>query len=88
MVSRILNRVIWYNSLIFAHFFNELIINATSIFTTKNISDAVQQGDSELTHIWSGQSPRLAEKQNAANLIERMVIYELVHYHLVVLQPF
>jgi hypothetical protein len=66
--------------LIFAHFFNELIINATSIFTTKNISDhcislftfrkaAVQQGDSELTHIWSGQSPRLAEKQNAANLI-------------------
>ena len=34
---------------------------------------AVQQGESELTHIWSGQSPRLAEKQKAADLIERMV---------------
>ncbi|MEJ7550356.1 nitronate monooxygenase family protein, partial [Staphylococcus hominis] len=30
---------------------------------------AVQQGESELTHIWSGQSPRLAEKQKAADLI-------------------
>ncbi|MCU7258575.1 nitronate monooxygenase family protein, partial [Pseudomonas aeruginosa] len=41
--------------------------------TTQIRKAAVQQGDSELTHIWSGQSPRLAEKQNAANLIERMV---------------
>ncbi len=34
---------------------------------------AVQQGESELTHIWSGQSPRLAKKQKAEELMDRII---------------
>lgn len=34
---------------------------------------AAKDGNPELTHMWSGQSPRLAEKMHAAMIMDKVV---------------